>query len=173
MATETLRAALDAALPERPFTVRLWDGTELPSVNGGPTFTLRSAEALGHIIRAPGQLGVGRAYVSGAIEVDSVEDALSLLDSWSPPPIEVRDRARIAAAAVRAGALRAVPHVPDAELRPRGRRHSLARDRRSVRHHYDVSNAFFELILGESMTYSCAIFSRGATTLEEAQETKL
>jgi cyclopropane-fatty-acyl-phospholipid synthase len=66
-----------------------------------------------------------------------------------------------------------VPQVPDAELRPRGRRHSVARDRRSVRHHYDVSNEYFELFLGPSMTYSCAIFSRGATTLEEAQETKL
>jgi cyclopropane-fatty-acyl-phospholipid synthase len=42
-----------------------------------------------------------------------------------------------------------------------------------VRHHYDVSNKFFELFLGEAMTYSCAIFSRGATTLEEAQEAKL
>ena len=66
-----------------------------------------------------------------------------------------------------------MPHVPAAELRPRGRRHCVARDRRSVRHHYDVSNEFFELFLGESMTYSCAIFSRGAKTLEEAQETKL
>jgi cyclopropane-fatty-acyl-phospholipid synthase len=42
-----------------------------------------------------------------------------------------------------------------------------------VRHHYDVSNEFFELFLGPSMTYSCALFSRGATTLEEAQEAKL
>ena len=95
---------------------------------------------------------------------------------WTPGARRRSTRAtaaRIAAAAVRAGALRSVPHVPDAELRPRGRRHSVARDRRSVRHHYDVSNEFFELFLGESMTYSCAIFSRGATTLEEAQETKL
>jgi cyclopropane-fatty-acyl-phospholipid synthase len=42
-----------------------------------------------------------------------------------------------------------------------------------VTHHYDLSNDFFRLLLGESMTYSCAIFSRGATTLEEAQRTKL
>ena len=145
----------------------------LDSTDGGPTFSLRSPQALGHVLRSPGQLGVGRAYVSGALDVDDVEAALALLDSWSPPPVDPRDRARIAAAAVRAGALRSVPHVPDAELRPRGRRHSVARDRRSVRHHYDVSNAFFELFLGESMTYSCAIFSRGATTLEEAQEAKL
>ena len=42
-----------------------------------------------------------------------------------------------------------------------------------MRHHYDVSDEFFALFLDASMTYSCAIFSRGATTLEEAQETKL
>src|SRR6185436_20024826 len=115
-----------------------------------PTFSLRTPEALGHVLRSPGQLGVGRAYVSGALDVDDVEAALALLDTWKPPAIETRDKARIAAAAVRAGALRTVPHVPDAELRPRGRRHSVARDRRSVRHHYDVSNAFFQLFLGES-----------------------
>ncbi|HEX8975590.1 MAG TPA: cyclopropane-fatty-acyl-phospholipid synthase family protein, partial [Solirubrobacteraceae bacterium] len=65
------------------------------------------------------------------------------------------------------------PRPPAAELRPRGRRHSRARDRRAVTHHYDVSNEFFRLFLGESMTYSCAIFSRGAQTLEEAQAAKL
>jgi cyclopropane-fatty-acyl-phospholipid synthase len=172
-ATAPLRAALAAAIPQRPFRIELWDGTSLPSANGGPTFTLRSPEALGHVLRAPGQLGVGRAYVSGAIEIDSVDAALDLLDSWKAPPIDAKAKARIAAAAVRAGALRSVPQVPDAELRPRGRRHSVARDMRSVRHHYDVSNEFFELFLGPSMTYSCAVFSRGATTLEEAQETKL
>jgi len=173
LSTAPLREALESALPERPFRIELWDGTELPSTDGGPTFALRTPQALGHVLRSPGQLGVGRAYVSGALDVDDVEAALALLDSWSPQPVELRDRAKIAAAALRAGALRSVPHVPDAELRPRGRRHSVARDRRSVRHHYDVSNAFFELFLGESMTYSCALFSRGATTLEEAQEAKL
>jgi len=173
LSTAPLREALESALPVRPFRIELWDGSAVASTDGGPTFALRSPQALGHVLRAPGQLGVGRAYVSGALDVDDVEAALALLDSWSPPPIEVRDRAKIAAAAVRAGALRAVPRVPDAELRPRGRRHSVARDRRSVRHHYDVSNEFFQLFLGEEMTYSCAIFSRGATTLEEAQEAKL
>jgi cyclopropane-fatty-acyl-phospholipid synthase len=174
-ATEPLRKLVAAAMPERPFRVELWDGSALPASNGREalTFTVRSPLALGHILRAPGQLGVGRAYVSGALDVSSVDGALELLDEWSPPPIDVKTQARMAAAAVRAGALKAIPHAPDAELRPKGRRHSIARDLRSVRHHYDVSNEFFELFLGPSMTYSCAIFSRGASTLEEAQETKL
>jgi cyclopropane-fatty-acyl-phospholipid synthase len=65
------------------------------------------------------------------------------------------------------------PARPASELVPEGRRHSITRDRRSVRHHYDLPAEFFALFLDESMTYSCAVFSRGATTLEEAQETKL
>ena len=54
------------------------------------------------------------------------------------------------------------PARPQSELVPEGRRHSIARDRRSVRHHYDLPVEFFALFLDESMTYSCAIFSRGA-----------
>jgi cyclopropane-fatty-acyl-phospholipid synthase len=84
----------------------------------------------------------------------------------------VRTRARLALAALAAAGIERPPPVPEVELRPRGRRHSPERDARAVRHHYDVSNEFFALFLDASMTYSCALFSRGATTLEEAQEAK-
>ena len=151
-----------------------WDGTRLPSTNGGgPEFAVRSPDALAHALRAPGQLGLGRAYVSGALDVDDLDSVLEVLDSWQPPSLDGRDRARLALAAARAMGIRRPPRVPAAELRPRGRRHSRERDARAVRHHYDVSNEFFALFLGEAMTYSCAIFSRGAKTLEEAQEAKL
>src|SRR3954465_9526682 len=33
--TEPLRRELAATLPERPFTITFWDGTELPATNGG------------------------------------------------------------------------------------------------------------------------------------------
>ncbi len=173
--TTALREVLAQALPDRPFRIELWDGTEVPSTNGngGPVFSLRSPRALSHVLRAPGQLGLGRAYVSGEIDVDDMDATLDLLDGYSVPPLDAAGKARLAAAAIRAGALRSLPRPPAAELRPRGRRHSRARDKRAVTHHYDVSNEFFRLFLGESMTYSCAIFSRGAQTLEEAQATKL
>jgi cyclopropane-fatty-acyl-phospholipid synthase len=174
-ATLPLRETLAQALPERPFRVELWDGTIIPPTNGGggPTFRVRSPRALGHVLRSPGQLGLGRAYVSGEIQVDDMDAVLELLDGYRVPALDARAKARLAAAAVRVGALRSVPRAPAAELRPRGRRHSRDRDRRAVTHHYDVSNEFFGLLLGESMTYSCAIFSRGARTLEEAQRAKL
>jgi cyclopropane-fatty-acyl-phospholipid synthase len=170
-----LRQELGRALPERPFTVRFWDGTEVPQTSGnggGPTFTVRSPKALAHALRAPGQLGLGRAYVAGDLEVDDIDAVIDLLASWSPPPVDRSAQARLALAAVRAAGVQRPPRPPQAELRPRGKRHSIARDARSVRHHYDVSNEFFELFLGPSMTYSCAIFQTPDQPLEEAQDFK-
>ena len=54
----------------------------------------------------------------------------------------------------------------------RGERHTRERDAAAVRYHYDAGNEFFALFLDDSMTYSCALFSRGARTLEEAQRAK-
>jgi cyclopropane-fatty-acyl-phospholipid synthase len=165
---------LDKAIPERPFAIRLWNGSGLPSTNGGgPTLEVRSPDAFAHVLTAPGQLGLGRAYVSGTLEVDDLEGTLVLLDEWHPPGLDAPTRARLMLAAARAFGLRRPPPRPEAELRPRGRRHSVERDARAVRHHYDVSNDFFKLLLGKELTYSCAFFSRGARTLEEAQEAKL
>ena len=172
--TAPLREELEQALPDRPFTVRFWDGTELPATTGGgPTFTARAPAAVAHCLLAPGQLGLSRAYATGVLHVDDLDAVLRLLGTWEPPRIDRAARARLALAAVRACGISRPPRRPAAELRPRGERHSVSRDARAVRHHYDVSNEFFALFLDRSLTYSCGIFSRGATTLEEAQEEKL
>ena len=39
-------------------------------------------------------------------------------------------------------------------------------------HHYDVSNAFYEKVLGPSMAYTCAVFHDPDDTLEQAQRAK-
>ncbi len=165
MSTAPLRSLIADALPDRPFSIQLWDGTEVPSTAAdGPVFTARSPVALGHMLRSPGQLGLGRAYVSGALEVDDIDKVLAMLDGYSPPPVDAKAKARLMAAAVRAGALKEVPRTPSVELRPAGKRHSIGRDKRAVTHHYDVSNEFFALFLDESMTYSinslCHFFGR-------------
>jgi cyclopropane-fatty-acyl-phospholipid synthase len=172
--TEPLRSELEAALPGRPFAVRFWDGTAVRATEpDAPTFTIHSPLALAHALRAPGELGLGRAYVAGLIDVDDIEAALRIVDTFEPPKLSLRQMARLAIAVVRACGVVRPPRPPQTELRLRGERHTLARDRRAVRHHYDVGNEFFKLFLDESMTYSCALFSRGAKTLEEAQEAKL
>jgi cyclopropane-fatty-acyl-phospholipid synthase len=173
---DLLRREIEGTFPSRPFAVEFWDGTSLPATEGnggGPTFLARSPAAVAHALRAPGQLGLGRAYVSGELEIDDLDGVMRVLDTWRPPAPDARTKARLMLAAARACGPMRPPRAPAAELRPRGRRHARERDARAVRHHYDVSNEFFALFLDDSMTYSCAIFSRGAATLEEAQEAKL
>lgn len=168
-----LRREIERLVPSRPFRVEFWDGAELLATEGdGPTFGVRSPRAVAQALRAPGQLGLGRAYVTGELEIDDLDSVMRVVRTWQPPPIGPRDRLALIVAAVRACGPNLPPAPPAAEFRPRGARHSRERDRRAVRHHYDVSNEFFELFLGGSMTYSCAIFSHGAEDLEAAQQAK-
>ncbi len=172
--TGPFRRALAEALPSRPFELAFWDGTRLEATeHGGPTFTLRSPRAIAHALRAPGQLGLGRAYVSGELAVDDIDAVIPLLNSFQAPPLRPAAKVRLLAAAIAANGLTLPPAPPKAELRARGERRSKARDARAVRHHYDLPPEFFALFLDETMTYSCALFSRGAETLEQAQEQKL
>jgi cyclopropane-fatty-acyl-phospholipid synthase len=169
-----LRDEIARVFPDRPFKIEFWDGSSLPPTNGGgPTFRLESRKAVAHAVRAPGQLGIGRAYVAGEIAIDDLDAAMKIVTNWQPPSVEAKDRAKLALAAIRSAGPMLPPPVPRAELKPKGRRHTITRDRRSVRHHYDLPPEFFRLFLGEELTYSCAIFSRGAQTLEEAQQAKL
>ena len=169
-----LLSEIERAFPSRPFTVLSWDGGRLRATEeGGPTFTIRSPTAVAHALRAPGQLGLGRAYVSGELAVDDIDAVITLLEGWKPPPIDTATRLRLLVAATRAVGLTRPPARPSSELIPSGSRHSRERDARAVRHHYDVSNEFFALFLDESMTYSCAFFSRDGDSLAAAQRAKL
>jgi cyclopropane-fatty-acyl-phospholipid synthase len=169
-----LRRAIARALPERPFAVRFWDGGLLAATTSpAPTFSFTAPSALAHCLRAPSALGLFRAYVEGSLTVDDLDAAFLVVDDWEPPPIAPRDRARLALGALLAAAPGGIPRRPALELLLRGERHSIARDAAAVRYHYDVGNEFFALFLDESMTYSCAVFSRGARTLEQAQAAKL
>ena len=172
--TAPLRREIEAALPQRPFAIRFWDGTVVPATQaGGPTFEFHSPEALAHVIRAPGELGLGRAYVLGLIDVDDIEQALQIVDAFAPPKLSPGQLARLGLGVIRACGLVKLPRPPASELKLTGERHTVGRDRQAVRYHYDAGNEFFALFLDPSMTYSCAYFKGGAQTLEEAQQAKL
>ena len=173
-AASPLSRELRRVLPERPFHVRFWDGSAVEATEpDAPTFFVRRPSALAHFLRAPGSLGLGRAYVEDSIAVDDLDAAFLVVDEWEPPAIGNGDRLRLGLAIAAAAAPGGIPRRPSLELILRGGLHSIERDREAVRYHYDVGNDFFALFLDESMTYSCGIFSRGATTLQEAQRAKL
>src|SRR5919106_2534182 len=112
MSTEPLVKEIERAFPERPFTIELWDGSRVPSTNGGgPTFTARSRDALLHALARPDQpqLGLGRAYVSGALEVDDIDSVIELMNEWKPETPGKVEMARLVAAAVRTAGVHRPP----------------------------------------------------------------
>src|SRR6476469_2943624 len=126
--TQPLRLQIQRLLPDRPFSIEFWDGTRVPSTSGdGPTFTVRSPRAAAHALRAPGQLALGRAYVSGELEVDDIDAVIGLLDSWQPPSLDGADKRPLLLGAVRATGRPLAPPTPAAELVPSHRRHSKER----------------------------------------------
>jgi cyclopropane-fatty-acyl-phospholipid synthase len=132
---------------------------------------LRSPEALRRIVTAPGELGFARAYVAGDLDIEGdVYEALELLERRRPLSRLVPGLLPVVLD-LGLDALRPLPAPPE-EARLRGRRHSKVRDAAAIAHHYDVSNRFYRLVLGPSLTYSCAVFADPAATLEEAQEAK-
>jgi cyclopropane-fatty-acyl-phospholipid synthase len=169
-----LTRELIRVLPERPFSIEFWDGGLVPATQpSAPTFYVRRASAIAHALRAPGPLGLGRAYVEGSLETDDIDAAFLVVDDWVPPTISGADRRRLLGALLIAALPAGIPRRPATELLLAGDLHSPARDAEAIRYHYDVGNEFFALFLDESMTYSCAVFSRGAQTLAQAQHDKL
>jgi cyclopropane-fatty-acyl-phospholipid synthase len=160
---------------EIPIRFELWNGSGFGPKDSSGTLHVRSTDALRRILWAPGELGFGRAYVAGDIELEG--DLIAMigdLHSVAPRNLRVGLRAVPAAlsAALRAGALGLPLPAPPEEARVGGLRHSLRRDERAVTHHYDVGNDFYELVLGPTMTYSCARFADADMSLEQAQESK-
>src|SRR5213592_4334042 len=105
--TRRLAGEIERALPDRPFTIELWDGVQVAATRTpAPTIRFSSPRAIGHILRAPGQLGLGRAYVCGDIEVDDLDSITAMLGRWEAPSLGLRGRARLATAALQAAGMR-------------------------------------------------------------------
>jgi cyclopropane-fatty-acyl-phospholipid synthase len=122
-------------------------------------------------VTAPDELGFGRAYVAGELEVDGdMFDVMAVANYIEDLHLGPR---QIAAAAKLVGwrGLKPLPPPPE-EARLHGRRHSRERDAAAIAHHYDVSNDFYEMVLGPSLTYSCAVWHDDTATLEDAQADK-
>ena len=121
------------------------------------TLFIKSPDAIRRVLTAPGELGLGRAYVAGDIDFEG--DLFEALGAFADHLPKIEPKALIELAkAVGPSGLKPLPPPPE-ELRKRpGLRHTKGRDATAVQHHYDVSNEFYRLILGPSMTYSCALW---------------
>ncbi|MGH8868819.1 MAG: class I SAM-dependent methyltransferase [Actinomycetes bacterium] len=147
-----------------PLRLRAWDGSEIGPADA-PAIVLNRRRALRRIIWQPDELGLARAFVSGDLDVDGdLYDVLTrasvLSRRESAVPLTMRDKVHLVRAAAGLGVVGPPPSPPDEEARISGTLHSKARDKAAVRHHYDVGNDFYHLVLGDSMVYSCAYWAR-------------
>ncbi|MBA2419416.1 MAG: class I SAM-dependent methyltransferase [Nocardioidaceae bacterium] len=170
-------------LPDSPpFCFTAYDGSSVGAHDARVRLHLANQRGLAYLMTAPGDLGFVRAYVAGDLELQGVHpadpyDAMLLLMGGLkfrvPPPQELLRLVR----AMGFDKLKPPPPPPQEHL-PRwrraveGLRHSKSRDAVAIHHHYDVSNRFYELVLGPSMTYTCACFPDGDASLETAQTFK-
>jgi cyclopropane-fatty-acyl-phospholipid synthase len=153
-----------------PLAVRAADGTRIGPADAPATIVVRSEDAIRRIVGAPGELGLARAYVAGDLDLEG--DLYAVLALGGLPRLRLAGLVRPDALRLLSrAAVRPLPPPPE-EVRLRGRRHTRARDAAAVSHHYDVSNRFYELLLGPSLTYSCAVWPSTAATLAQAQEAK-
>ena len=165
-----------------PVRLRAWDGSEAGPVDG-VLVELRTPRALTRMLWAPGELGAAQAYVTGELEVHGeVGEALDLVrDTVAArhiPRLTAPRVARLLPDLVRlakdTGALARPPAPPATQAVVKGRLHSLARDRASISHHYDLSNDFYAFLLDPHMAYSSAYYVDGPDMpLEQAQAAKL
>lgn len=148
--------------------LKVFDGSRAGPPDAPVTIEVHSPRALSYLATAPGDLGLARAFVMGDLEVHG--DLYTALTMMARLNLEMPLAKRIRLLRDLGGArLLIPPPKPEQEVRLSGRRHSRARDQRAISHHYDVSNRFYEWILGPSMAYTCAVYPTAEATLEQAQ----
>lgn len=171
----SIASAFGKVLGDRPgVRITAYDGSSFGDPDAEVTLAIRSPEAVQYLATAPGDLGLARAFVSGSLGVNgSLHDALMALVMDSAQDASMRDK--IGVLRELGGWVLRRPPLPPEEASPawrRGLRHSKDRDARAVAHHYDVSNRFYEMLLGPSMTYTCAVYPDSTSSLEDAQAAK-
>ncbi len=169
-----------------PCRFTAYDGSEAGNADSPIHVDLATPRGLAYLLSAPGDLGFARAYIAGDLVVvgahpgdpyDAMTSFLSRLSLRAPSPRELPTLARTFGASLGLRGL-VPPEPPPQEALPpwrrvlEGARHSLSRDARAIAHHYDIANSFYELVLGPSMTYTCAVYPTPESTLEEAQAEK-
>ncbi len=165
-----------------PIRFTAYDGSSYGPEDASVGLNLKNERGLAYMVTAPGDLGMARAYVSGDLDVvgvhpgDPYEGMLMLLRAMRfrrPSPTEALNLLRsVGLSQLLPPAPPPQEHLPRWRRLVEGFRHSPGRDGKVIQHHYDVSNRFYELVLGPSMTYTCALYPTGEESLEEAQHAK-
>ena len=143
---------------------------------------INTPRGINYLAGAPGDLGMARAYIAGDMIAEGVHpgDPYDILKAMQDMKFHRPSALSLVTIARSLGWERLKPIAPPPqETLPRwrrialeGLRHSKTRDAEAIHHHYDVSNKFYEYVLGSSMTYTCAVYGDENWTLEQAPQNK-
>ncbi len=164
--------------PGAPVEFVAFDGSRAGAEGAPVRMTVRSPAAVSYLAQAPGELGLARAFVSGHLDVDGdMYTALAGMAGAKAADLGVAERLQLfrELGGPRTLYPRLAPPPQEVPVNRRwltGLRHSKGRDASAISHHYDVSNRFYEWVLGPSMAYTCACYPTADATLEEAQANK-
>ncbi len=164
--------------PDAPVEFTAYDGSHAGAAGSPVKITVRSPAAVAYLAQAPGELGLARAYVAGQLDVEGdMYEALTRMTKAQSSSLTIAEKLRLLQALGGPKLLlHRMPPPPQEVIQSRrwltGRLHSKPRDAKAISHHYDVSNRFYEWVLGPSMAYTCACYPREDATLEEAQANK-
>ncbi len=177
-AAEPIAEVLGALLGTgQPVEVVAYDGSRSGPADAEVRVDIRSRKALSYLVTSPRDIGVARAYVSGELDVHGdLYTALRHFASSNVDDVRWAERMRVLRAldpkALRWAEPPAEENAGPIRRAVLGLRHSKRRDAVAISHHYDVSNRFYEWVLGPSMAYTCAVFPHADATLEQAQYEK-
>jgi cyclopropane-fatty-acyl-phospholipid synthase len=164
--------------PDAPLEFAAYDGSRAGEPGSAVKMTVRSPVAVAYLAQAPGALGLARAYVSGHLDLDGdMYEALARMTKAQNIGMTLAEKLRLLQALGGPKLLvnRLPPPPQEVRVKSRwrtGRLHSKDRDASAISHHYDVSNRFYEWVLGPTMAYTCACYPHEDATLEEAQAYK-
>jgi len=154
-----------------PVAVRLWNGETVIGASDAPcTVVFKYPRALRDLIMHRDLVRLAEDYLSGGIDVEGdMESLFSLTDfmlnagwTWKQRFSAFWNAWRLPSG-----------HSHDSSREVRAGRKARHNSKRSIAHHYDVSNDFYRLWLDPEMVYSCAYFEDGKQTLAGAQQDKL
>ncbi|MGI8756521.1 MAG: class I SAM-dependent methyltransferase [Acidimicrobiales bacterium] len=163
-----------------PIGLRAWDGSFIGPEDPPVTVVVHRPRALQHMMWAPGELGLVRAHVAGDLDLEGdvyallgIRDLLAGAGADYSIGFDPGGWWELAHVIRRLGVSPRRPPVPPEEARlGLGRSHTKRRDASAISHHYDVGNDFYRLLLGPSLTYSCAYWSDTEIGLAGAQAAK-
>ncbi|NOX09678.1 MAG: class I SAM-dependent methyltransferase [Gammaproteobacteria bacterium] len=156
-----------------PVAIRLWDGELAMGKDDAPcTVVLNQPSMLRGLVLHKNVMQLAEAYLAGEADIEGDAEVLFNLVSHMRDlilPWSVKWRVLRQALSLPATLHGGVEEAEAVRAKPDTHKNT----QKSIAHHYDVSNDFYQMWLDREMVYSCAYYPEVDRSLDNAQQEKL